>query len=83
MIYQVSIMGAQTNHQGYTYFSSKAAAEKFLRDVLRAENEPDEDWDDEYEAWDTTGEITAMPTPKNKRDMLRMLDRWATHNDNG
>lgn len=77
MIYRVSIMNEFEEHLGYAYFSSKAAAEKFLRD---AGAEPDERV---FAFAYVSPGITAVPTPKNKRDMLRMLNRWATHADNG
>ena len=79
MIYRVSMIRTVEceEHLGYAYFSCKAAAEKFLRD---ADAEPDERV---FAFAYVSPGITAVPTPKNKRDMLRMLDRWATHADNG
>jgi len=71
MIYRLSIYSASMGHEGYEYFPSRRAAERARAEAVREGYHPD------------YVEIEALPTPKTKKEIIALLTRWASHNDNG
>ncbi len=86
MIYRLTIAANDDgHHQGYRYFASKAAAIKRRSEEIKRSGE------DRYTVWDTADEvfrydnftIDACETPKTKSGVIALLNRWASHPDNG
>ena len=84
MIYRLTIAANDDgNHQGYRYFASKAAAIKGRSEEIKRSG-----W--ERRLRDMTSAqgreeciIDACETPKTKSDVIALLNRWASHPDNG
>ena len=79
MIYKVATYSQIENSTGLRYFSNKKDAERYAKENTR---------DCSVEDWDTNGdqywaEITPMPTPKTKQEMISLLNIHGGHNDNG
>jgi hypothetical protein len=71
MIYRLSIRRDCDEHEGYELFSSITAAKRRRAELVR----------DGYERDNL--EIDSAPTPKGKRQMISLLNFWASHPDNG
>jgi hypothetical protein len=65
MIYRVQIRREGAESTGYFYFGNKKDAQKVFAETKKEALESDE--------------IETMKTPKNKKEVLRMLSRWASH----
>lgn len=78
MIYRVEYYSDEGGHGGYTYVMNRADAMKYCREkypgvpIKRGAG-----LHEEYLTIETT------PTPRTKQDMVRLLNRWADHPDNG
>lgn len=70
MIYRVSMREKEDDeHRGYDYYANKQKAKKAVAELKRK---------------GLFAEISgAMPVPKNKLEMLMLLDYWGGHPDNG
>ena len=68
MIYRVEITDEAENHQGFRYYGSQIAADKAAAEARRNGHE---------------ATITHKATPTKKAEILKMLNLWASHNDNG
>jgi hypothetical protein len=71
-IFRVSLNDPMHENKGYEYFSSKKAAEKCLRDHCKS-------WDMVYEE----DNITMKDVMIGKYEILRLLNEWGSHPDNG
>jgi len=72
MIYRLSVYSDSMGHEGYQYFSSRRAAQRALSDLVKEGYDPDYFLD-----------IEAAPTPRTKADVIRLLETWAHHPNNG
>jgi hypothetical protein len=69
MIYRVSFTDQYGEHQGYYYAGSRAEAEREIREWSKGGGE---------------AHIAAThTTPKTKREVMDLLQKWGMHNDNG
>ena len=73
-IYRVSYEHAIYGSQGFSYHTNKRDAKKAAREHLEIN-------DDGYDV--PVASIESMPTPKTKADVVRLLDQWGSHPDNG
>lgn len=71
MIYRLSVYSDSLGHEGYQYFSSRRAAERALSDFVKMC----------YDRNDL--KIEQSPTSSSKKDVIRLLEWWAQHPDNG
>ena len=72
MIYRLSILRNSTEHEAYEFYSSLAAAKRRRAELLS---------DSECEHDDF--EIDCEPPPRRKKQILWLLNYWASHADNG
>jgi len=86
VIYRLTIAANDDgHHQGYRYFASKAAAIKGRSEEIKRSGM------DRYTVWVNGDEvfrcdnftIDACETPKTKSGVIALLNRWASHPDNG
>jgi hypothetical protein len=77
MIYRLSIYTGADGHEGYQFFKSIKDALAYARSVA-----PDYPINPEGYPINRV-DIERLNTPKNKKDVLRMLNAWACHPDNG
>lgn len=89
MIYRVGSRTVDLEHYGYSYYTNKREAERAWRIAFTDEysdgtplctaglGESEDPWDSENDS------IQAMPLPRNKAEILAMLEQWASHSDNG
>ena len=71
MIYKLHISSMEDASEGYEYFGSMAAAKRRRAELVR-------------EGYDRANlDISCSPTPKSKRQVLSLLNLWASHPDNG
>lgn len=85
MIWRLS-MASLDGHEGYAYFQSKSEAMQYVRDKLST-------YITEAEYFKTRGaqlenrgahwSLESFFTPKNKVQMVGLLQRWGSHADNG
>ena len=77
-IYRVSYEHEIYGSQGHSHHTNKLAARKAAREYL-------EITDDGYNVRVALRRfsIESMPTPKTKADVVRLLDIWGSHPDNG
>ncbi len=95
MIYRITYTNFDGSNEGYSYATSFADAAKIAaehrREVRRqSANLGDQDewptgesWADLKDEYSDAAIITAYPTPKNKREVLRLLKDVAGHPNNG
>jgi len=77
MIYRVDYYCPCEGSCGFDYVGS-------LKEAKRRKRNWDKEGDCGYTPCDDhDAEIFSKPTPKSKADMIRLLDHWASHNDNG
>lgn len=62
-------------HRGYQYFGSKAEAVTFAKEIWS-------DGDAYTRSWKDLIDKYPQKTPKNKNELLNLLNRWASHPDN-
>ena len=72
MIYRLSLSTPENGHEGYKFFSSRSAAKKARRKLIRE--------GDYNETWLL---LACAKTPKTKAQMMALLERWADHANNG
>ena len=88
MIYRVGSRDDDQQHFGYAYYTTKREAEKAWRERFRDQDRDgnpvctsydriDDPWDSEFDS------IETLPLPRNKAEILAMLEQWASHSDNG
>lgn len=71
MIYRLSVYADSMGHEGYSYYSSRRAAERALSKLVK-------------EGYDRDNlKIEQEPTPHTKTDVIRLLEWWANHPNNG
>ena len=92
MIYRVGSRDGDLEHFGYSYYTNKREAERAWREGFKLE---DRDGDgilvhntagsgDSRDPWDSGYDsIETLPLPRNKAEILAMLEQWASHSDNG
>ena len=81
MIYKVDLNSRVRSSLGYTYFRNKKDAEKYAKkNTYTTISDPDDMW---IEADEFIATITAIPTPKTKREMVHLLNVHGGHNNNG
>lgn len=68
MIYRVEFTSETDNHQGFAYFATRKKAEAAVRDARR-------------HGFDAS--ITNATTPTTKAEVVALLHKWASHNNNG
>lgn len=90
MIYRLSVSCGEHGHQFYAFFSSRKEAKAAARLAERTAYGPKvPDWfEDEDRAFaeeNRMGDATidSAPTPRTKREMIALLNRWGDHADNG
>lgn len=71
MIYRIHTYSLEMGSEGYEYHASRKAAESRRNELIRNGYKPDEI------------EIERRQTPKNKREVIALLNFWANHPDNG
>jgi len=72
MIYRVHYHCGVENSQGYIYTGSKGKADALLAAWIAEDPEVR-----------GNSSIDAAHTPKTKRDVIALLDRWGSHPNNG
>lgn len=72
-VYRVSFTLMSNGHRGYSYYSSRAEAERAV--VAWAEEHKDDAGEAKIE--------DKQPQPRNRVELLNMLHRWGAHPDNG
>ena len=77
MIYRVEYYGPQSGSEGSKYFGSMDAARKHCREEYPGVPTGREGTPVEYLI------IDQHQTPKTKSGMIRLLERWGSHPDNG
>ncbi len=85
MIYRLGIHDDGDEHRGYRYFASKAAAIKGRSEAMKefgVGRYAVHDIDDGVFRYDNFT-IDVCETPKTKPDVIALLNRWASHPDNG
>lgn len=89
MIYRVGYYHQSEGGCGAYFFSTKREAEHqgvlMRRQWREVKKEADEDPDNEgdYSEPDFEVDITEIEVPKNKKEVLLLLNQWAGHADNG
>lgn len=63
-------------NRGYQYFGSKAEAVTFAKEIWF-------DGDGHTYSWKDLINEYPQKTPKNKNELLNLLNHWASHPDNG
>lgn len=71
MIYRLETIGDDGASEGFEFFPSQEATRKRVRHLKSIGYNP-EDLD-----------VDSAPTPKTKRDVIRLLNQWASHEQNG
>lgn len=95
MIYRVTSSCVQDGADGAAYFTNKRDAEREARCRRRDYRELLTEYRDEAAArgscppdeplawWSVDIGIETSPTPRNKREVVALLQRWGSHPDNG
>ena len=63
-------------HRGYQYFGNKAEAVAFAKEIWFDRDGCTHSWKDLINEY-------PQKTPKNKNELLNLLNHWASHPDNG
>ena len=88
MIYRVGSRTGDMEHWGYSYYTNKREAERAWREGFKdehrdgtpmctAHDEINDPWGSAFDS------IETLPLPRNKAEILAMLEQWASHSDNG
>lgn len=72
MIYRVNFLDSADGSQGFAFFTTRREADQAL---LK--------WQADCPEMRGAADIEARQTPRTRRDVLALLEDWATHADNG
>ena len=68
MIYRIEVDSEADNHQGYVYKGTRREADRYAAAARRE---------------GFAARVDAVPVPASKAEILALLNRWASHNNNG